>query len=545
MCHTLSHLSTYLFLVLFFVGIQTKSHADLLHRFSFSNSGVDSVTREFATLNNGASLSGGQVHLDGQNDYVSMPIGETISRLRSCTFEVWVTWPEYRAPWSRIFDCGQDSFKYLFLTPRNDRREVGGPQNLYTPRFAISLNRGPAEEQTTSTVDMKLNQETHFVVTIDDERGEARLYEDGVLVGTDPNITLRPSDLGNTPNNWLGRSQFSHDPYFKGSISEFRVYDTVLSHNKVIMNFENGPDVSNPSLNDCNENQIPDAEEIEQELVPDCNLNGIPDSCDIRRSLSSDIDGNEIPDECQEPEVAFEFLPQKGDSVSLMLRTTLPSKGGEIGFVYDSNKMVLSSIHPGPVFPSSSTGLFPQIDVQSSCIDLDSSIKGAVVGWISTNGEALPPGDYELLQFNFVPSTHDKGGQCSPLTFVNCLGAKEAPFVNKLLLDTNQIAIVKTIDGEVCATGNTFLRGDADGSGIFDITDPLFTLGCLFVGSACPECPDAADSNDDGVVDITDAIYLLGWRFLGTPPPKIPFNECGLDTTEDSLGDCLFPFCED
>jgi hypothetical protein len=40
---------------------------------------------------------------------------------------------------------------------------------------------------------------------------------------------LRPSDLGDTGNNFIGRSPFTADPYLDGQIDEFRIYDRVLS----------------------------------------------------------------------------------------------------------------------------------------------------------------------------------------------------------------------------------------------------------------------------------------------------------------------------
>ena len=42
-------------------------------------------------------------------------------------------------------------------------------------------------------------------------------------------MTLRPSDLGNTANNWIGRSAFTADPYFDGLVDDFRVYNRALT----------------------------------------------------------------------------------------------------------------------------------------------------------------------------------------------------------------------------------------------------------------------------------------------------------------------------
>jgi hypothetical protein len=44
-------------------------------------------------------------------------------------------------------------------------------------------------------------------------------------------------------NDWLGRSQWSPDPFFHGTINEIRIYDAALSPAQVAGNFARGPDV--------------------------------------------------------------------------------------------------------------------------------------------------------------------------------------------------------------------------------------------------------------------------------------------------------------
>ena len=60
-----------------------------------------------------------------------------------------------------------------------------------------------------------------------------RLYVDGAQVGASTAMTLRPADLGNTPKNYLGRSQWPADPYLDGAIDEFRVYDRALAPDEI------------------------------------------------------------------------------------------------------------------------------------------------------------------------------------------------------------------------------------------------------------------------------------------------------------------------
>jgi hypothetical protein len=53
------------------------------------------------------------------------------------------------------------------------------------------------------------------------------LYVDGVPVGTNSSMTLSPSALGITTQNYIGKSQYN-DPYFNGQVDEFRIYNDVL-----------------------------------------------------------------------------------------------------------------------------------------------------------------------------------------------------------------------------------------------------------------------------------------------------------------------------
>lgn len=86
--------------------------------------------------------------------------------------------------------------------------------------------------------------------------------------------------------------------------------------------------------------------------------------------------------------------------------------------------------------------------------------------------------------------------------------------------------------------GAQFVRGDANGDGGIDISDPTYTLRNLFMGGPGSTCADAADANDDGSVTLADVIYSLNYSFRGDSAPPTPFPDCGLDGTADELG-CL------
>jgi hypothetical protein len=51
---------------------------------------------------------------------------------------------------------------------------------------------------------------------------------------------LKPSSLGSTTQNWIGRSMFSADPYLDGQVDGFRIYNRALSAAEVSSLFSAG-----------------------------------------------------------------------------------------------------------------------------------------------------------------------------------------------------------------------------------------------------------------------------------------------------------------
>ncbi len=82
-----------------------------------------------------------------------------------------------------------------------------------------------------------------------------------------------------------------------------------------------------------------------------------------------------------------------------------------------------------------------------------------------------------------------------------------------------------------------FRRGNPNGDGLLDISDPLHTLFHLFAGGPAP-CPDAADADDDGYLDLSDVLLELRALFLDGPLPPDPGPaSCGPDPSADGLAE--------
>jgi hypothetical protein len=57
-------------------------------------------------------------------------------------------------------------------------------------------------------------------------------------------------------------------------------------------------DIAGGTSLDCNVNLVPDECDIDDGTSPDCNVNGVPDECDLSEGTSPDCNINLIPDEC-------------------------------------------------------------------------------------------------------------------------------------------------------------------------------------------------------------------------------------------------------
>jgi virginiamycin B lyase len=88
-----------------------------------------------------------------------------------------------------------------------------------------------------------------------------------------------------------------------------------------------------------------------------------------------------------------------------------------------------------------------------------------------------------------------------------------------------------------------FVRGEVNGDGVLDVSDPVFLLFHLFIEGPPPECMSSADANDDDTLNATDPVALLGYLFTSGAAPASPFPDCGVDPTPDDLGCASYSSC--
>jgi hypothetical protein len=160
-----------------------------------------------------AGKYGSALGLAGTNQDVMLPAG-MMAGVTNFTIAAWVCWNGGSA-WQRIFDFGNDTTSYMFLTP-------GSGNN--TLRFAITTN-GSGAEQIIETAPLASNRWIHVAVTCGGATG--RLYTNGVLAASG-GVSLNPSSF-NPALNYLGKSQFAGDPFFKGALDEVLVANYAMS----------------------------------------------------------------------------------------------------------------------------------------------------------------------------------------------------------------------------------------------------------------------------------------------------------------------------
>jgi hypothetical protein len=179
-----------------------------------------------------AGWIGGALELDGNGDYVELPIGSLIPTLEETTFALWVNWSGEGGAWQRIIDFGSGTDNYIYVTP------IAG---AFADALHVAItNANSVWDEFSSSEGTLATGWHHIAVSVSVSSGTMVMYLDGEVVGSMADMTNSISGLGETTQNWLGRSQYE-DPYFNGSMDEFRIYDRVLSevdlHSIAVENF--------------------------------------------------------------------------------------------------------------------------------------------------------------------------------------------------------------------------------------------------------------------------------------------------------------------
>lgn len=151
----------------------------------------------------------------------------------AATIAVWVNLGAATSTqnWERIWDFGDSSTapRWMNLTARTGSSPNG-------PVFATSASghTDARTERLVSPTPLTANVWHHVAIVLSAGTPYTGvMYVDGVAVATNNAMTVHLADIGATANNWIGRSQFTSDPYFNGSFDDFRVYKRALSQQEI------------------------------------------------------------------------------------------------------------------------------------------------------------------------------------------------------------------------------------------------------------------------------------------------------------------------
>ncbi|MDR1799908.1 MAG: family 43 glycosylhydrolase, partial [Bifidobacteriaceae bacterium] len=207
--------------------VQANAAGEVL-RYDFENGSGTTVVDvsgngQDGTIVNGAVWGDGELTFDGSNDYVKIP-DNILAGLTDITIEaeVWID-GTLTSPYF-IYGLGNTSGTsgngYIFTTGDATYRTSIATGNYTTEQTANSGAALAKGEWVSLTYTLKGNQAT--------------LYLNGLAVAT-ATVTIEPGDIGDgaTLANYLGRSLYSADKYFKGKFREFAIYNRALTEKEV------------------------------------------------------------------------------------------------------------------------------------------------------------------------------------------------------------------------------------------------------------------------------------------------------------------------
>jgi hypothetical protein len=99
----------------------------------------------------------------------------------------------------------------------------------------LAVKNGDDEQTVDCKTVLPTQQWKHVAVTMGKDK--TAIYVDGVEVGSSTGITIRPADI-RPVLNYLGRSQFTSDPFMTADLDDVRIYNYAVSEDdvKTIMN---------------------------------------------------------------------------------------------------------------------------------------------------------------------------------------------------------------------------------------------------------------------------------------------------------------------
>ncbi|MGI5460965.1 LamG domain-containing protein [Streptomyces sp. CA-249302] len=178
------------------------------------------------TVNGTVDWDGAGMAFNGSDTYVKVP-DNIMAGLTSITvdFDAWID-PTMGKPY----------FLYGFGNTGSDGKGNGylfSTGNQF--RTGVTLSTSQAEQQTRPSTSYQLARGMWKHVTYTQTGNTGILYENGVEKARNTNVTVTPGAIGGgtTTADYIGRSLYTSDLFFKGRMRDFRVYNRALNTSEV------------------------------------------------------------------------------------------------------------------------------------------------------------------------------------------------------------------------------------------------------------------------------------------------------------------------
>ncbi len=215
----------------------------LAHRWSFNDGTAnDSIGTAHGTLNNGASVAGGQLSLDGINDFVrTAPINNAIA---SKTMVAWLSLNNLTQQSGGVLTLenptGSDVFDSIVYGEAAANRWMNG-SDFFNRTQAAGSQASNAAESSLSEIMMAIVYQPNGTIEIYRDGSLYASYVTGVPINYPGGIAnvlmgLRHDDISGGTGTTTGNDQF-----WAGLINEARIYSSALSSAEIGDLFRFGP----------------------------------------------------------------------------------------------------------------------------------------------------------------------------------------------------------------------------------------------------------------------------------------------------------------
>lgn len=202
-----------------------------------TGNGHDAVLEGFTDADFTQTDEGRKLNFDGSSKYVKLPAGTITGE--SFTIEAVFTAVEASSSWlftlGTTIDVWPNVNNYLFVSPISS-------QSGYANKLLGAIKDGSTEKRYPTTNLLTVEKNVESVVDVVFENGAVTYYVNGVASDvTDSGFSIQSILAANSTADcigYIGKSLYSPDAAYKGSVSDFKIYNKALTGTAIADNYE-------------------------------------------------------------------------------------------------------------------------------------------------------------------------------------------------------------------------------------------------------------------------------------------------------------------